>query len=164
MYDYYSDPYQNDYKAWLLGGIFLLVIFLAFFGIGCYLLVRQIQATRYMAVESVVVDHRIIYEIDPDNSHFGSHFTRPTYFDIVEYEINGKKYRKTADTPASANTPPDDIGKTITIYVNRDNPTDVVFRNSTHILLTTLCLIFPACGFVGTGFMFRKAYKIKKDD
>ena len=27
MSDCYSDPYQNDYKAWLLGGIFLLVIF-----------------------------------------------------------------------------------------------------------------------------------------
>ncbi len=108
-----------------------------------------------MAVESVVVDHRIIYEKDPDN-HFGTHSKRPTYYDIVEYEI--------ADTPSSVDTPPDDIGKIITIYVNREDPTDVVFKNSTHILLTTLCLIFPAGGFVGVGFMFRKAYQIKKDD
>lgn len=136
---------------------------LAFFGVGCYLLARQIQATRYMAVESVVVDHRIIYEKDPDN-HFGTHSKRPTYYDIVEYEIAEKKYRKTADTPSSVDTPLDDIGKIITIYVNREDPTDVVFKNSTHILLTTLCLIFPAGGFVGVGFMFRKAYQIKKDD
>lgn len=136
---------------------------LAFFGVGCYLLARQIQATRYMAVESVVVDHRIIYENDPDN-HFGTHSKRPTYYDIVEYEIAEKKYRKTADTPSSVDTPLDDIGKIITIYVNREDPTDVVFKNSTHILLTTLCLIFPAGGFVGVGFMFRKAYQIKKDD
>jgi hypothetical protein len=136
---------------------------LAFFGVGCYLLARQIQATRYMAVESVVVDHRIIYENDPDN-HFGTHSKRPTYYDIVEYEIAEKKYRKTADTPSSVDTPSDDIGKIITIYVNREDPTDVVFKNSTHILLTTLCLIFPAGGFVGVGFMFRKAYQIKKDD
>ena len=136
---------------------------LAFFGVGCYLLARQIQATRYMAVESVVVDHRIIYENDPDN-HFGTHSKRPTYYDIVEYEIAEKKYTKTADTPSSVDTPLDDIGKIITIYVNREDPTDVVFKNSTHILLTTLCLIFPAGGFVGVGFMFRKAYQIKKDD
>ena len=136
---------------------------LAFFGVGCYLLARQIQATRYMAIESVVVDHRIIYENDPDN-HFGTHSKRPTYYDIVEYEIAEKKYRKTADTPSSVDTPLDDIGKIITIYVNREDPTDVVFKNSTHILLTTLCLIFPAGGFVGVGFMFRKAYQIKKDD
>ncbi|MCI8342936.1 MAG: hypothetical protein HFE25_00550 [Clostridia bacterium] len=116
-----------------------------------------------MAVESVVVDHRIIYENDPDN-HFGTHSKRPTYYDIVEYEIAEKKYRKTADTPSSVDTPSDDIGKIITIYVNREDPTDVVFKNSTHILLTTLCLIFPAGGFVGVGFMFRKAYQIKKDD
>lgn len=163
MSDYYSDPYQSDYKVWLFGGIFLLIIFLAFFGTGCYMLARQIQATRFIAVESVVVDHKIIYENDPDK-HLGPHSKRPTYYDIVEYEIDGKKYRKTADAPSSANTPPDDMGKTITIYVNRDNPTDVVFRNSTHILLITLCLIFSVGGFVGTGFMFRKAYKIKKDD
>lgn len=163
MSNYYSDPYQNDYKAWLLGGIFFSIIFLAFFGTGCYLLVRQIQASRYTAIESVVVDHRIIYERDSGGS-IGNHFTRTAYYAIVEYEFDGKKYKKTADTPSSIDVPPGDMGTTITIYVNHDNPTDVVFRNSTHILLTTLCLIFPVGGFVGTAFMFRKAYKIKKDD
>ncbi len=158
MSDYYSDPYQNDYKAWLFGGIFLSIIFLAFFGTGCYLLVRQIQASRYMAIESVVVDHRIIYERDSKN------FKLTAYYAIVEYEFDGKKYKKTADTPSSVDVPPDDMGTTITIYVNPDNPTDVVFRNSMHISLTTLCLIFPVGGFVGTAFIFRKAYKIKKDD
>lgn len=116
-----------------------------------------------MAIESVVVDHKIIYENDP-YKNFGPHSEILTYYDIVEYEIGDKKYRKTADTPSSIDVPPDDIGKLITIYVNRDNPRDVVFRNSTHILLTTLCLIFPVGGFVGTAFIFRKAYKIKKDD
>ncbi len=163
MSDYYSDPYQNDYKAWLLGGIFLSIIFLAFFGVGLYLLARQIQASWYVETESVVVDHKIIYERDSGGSH-GSHFTRTAYYAIVEYEFDGKKYKKTADTPSSTDVPPDDMGKTITIYVNRNNPTDVVFRNSTHILLTTLCLTVPVGGFVGTAFMFRKAYKIKKDD
>ncbi len=113
-----------------------------------------------MAVESVVVDHRIIYEKDPDN-HFGTHSKRPTYYDIVEYEIAEKKYRKTADTSSSVDTPLDDIGKIITIYVNREDPTDVVFKNSTHILLTTLCLIFPAGGFVGVGFSVKRI-KLKK--
>lgn len=111
-----------------------------------------------MAIESAVVDHRIIYERDSKN------FKLTAYYAIVEYEFDGKKYKKTADTPSSIDVPPDDMGTTITIYVNHDHPTDVVFRNSTHILLTTLCLIFPVGGFAGTAFIFRKAYKIKKYD
>ena len=116
-----------------------------------------------MAVEPVVVDHKIIYEKTPTTA-ISAVILRDLLFRYSRIRNQRKKYRKTADTPVSTNTPPDDIGKIITIYVNRDNPTDVVFRNSTHILLTTLCLIFSAGGFVGTGFMFRKAYKIKKDD
>lgn len=114
-----------------------------------------------MAVESVVVDHRIIYEKDPDN-HFGTHSKRPTYYDIVEYEIAEKKYRKTADTPSSVDTPSDDIGKIITIYVNREDPTDVVFKNSTHILLTTLCLIFPQGDSLASALCSVKRIKLKK--
>ncbi len=163
MSDCYSDPYQNDYKAWLLGGIFLLVIFwhfsasaaiclqgkfkrLGIWQLSRWLLITELFTKTTPTIISVLIPSDLLITISSNT------------------KSPKKKYRKTADTPSSVDTPSDDIGKIITIYVNREDPTDVVFKNSTHILLTTLCLIFPAGGFVGVGFMFRKAYQIKKDD
>lgn len=162
MSDYYSDPYQDDFKAWLIGGIVFLIVFIAFFAVGIFLLVQQIKATQYTAIDAVAVDYRVVYE--SDYSSFSPNRQVPNYYYIVEYEIDGKTYKKTCDTPASKYNPPDDLGKIITVYVNPNNPKDAVFSNSTHILLTTLCIVVPVCGFVGTYFIFRKAHKIKKDD
>ena len=157
MSDYYSDPYKDDYKAWLIGGIVFSIIALAIFGVGCYLLARQIQASKFTAVDAVVVDHKMRRE-KYHNSYANY------YYDVVEYEIEGTKYIITCDTMASRDYPPDDIGKIITIYVNSTNPKDVVFSNSTHILLTVLCVAVPICGSVGIAFIFRKAHKIKNDN
>ncbi len=156
MRDYsITDNYSDDYKPWLMGGITLLIIFLAFFGAGIYLLTLQIKASRYTPTDAVVVDYKVIYDYAPDALYY------ETYLYVVEYESGGNTYRKTCDTPANRNTYLDDMGKVITIYVNPDNPQDAVFSNSTHVLLTVLCLIIPICGFVGTAFIFRKAHKIR---
>ena len=160
MTNYDSDPYANDYKAWLIGGIVFIIIFSAFFGTGIFLLTRQIKAMRYTPIEAIAVDYKVIYDND---SSLSPSYTAPSYFYIVEYEIDGKTYTITCDTSASKYDPPNDLGKVITIYVNPKNPRDVVFRNSTHIILTTVCLIVPVGGFVGTAFIFRKAHRIKQE-
>ena len=151
---------DDDYKPWLIGAIVFLIIFVAFFGVGIYLLTNQIRAARYTAMESVAVDYKVIYA----HSTGLSNSKEAEYFYIVEYEVDGKTYTKTCDTPASVNEPPTDLGKIITIYVNPKDPKDAVFSNSTHILLTVLCLVVPIGGFVGSAFLFRKAHKIKKDN
>ncbi len=159
--DDYDEELKDRYKNYLIAGFFFLFIFLVFFAVGCYLLVRQVQASKYTAIDAVVVDYKIVYVKE---SSLGVHgeSTEPNYFDVVEYKMNGQKYRKTCDTPASKNNEPDNIGKIITIYVNQNNPDDVVFKNSTHIILTIACLVVPFCGFIGVSFAFIKAHKIKK--
>ena len=158
-FDNYDETLKDKRKTCLIAGSFFLVILLVFFAAGCFLLVRQIQASQYLVIESVVVDYKIVYV---DDNRLGGRFPEPNYFNIVEYEMDGKTYRKTCDTPASKNTPPDTIGKIITIYVNPHNPEDVIFRNSTHIILTVACLVVPTIGFVVIGFVFRHAHKIKQ--
>lgn len=159
-FDKNNETLKEKRKICLIAGSFFLVILLIFFGVGCFLLVRQIQASRYKAIKAVVVDYRIVYTNDSESIE-GS-CTEATYLDVVEYEINGQKYLKTCDTPASRKVPPNDMGKIITIYVNPNNPDDVVFRNTTHVILTVGCLVVPALGFVAIGFVFRRAHKIKK--
>ena len=159
-FDDYDATLKERRKACLIAGSFFLVILLVFFGVGWFLLARQIQASRYTAVESVVVNYRVVYENDPESIE--GHYVHPVYYDVVEYEVNGQKYQKTCDTSASTDTPPNNIGKIITIYVNPNNPQDVVFRNSTHVILIVVCLGIPAIGFVIIGFVFRYAHKIKK--
>ena len=151
---------DDDYKPWLIGAIVFLIIFVAFFGAGIYLLINQIKAARYTAVDAVAVDYKIVYEHETGLSNS----VEESYYYIVEYEIGGKTYTKTCDTPASINRPPTDLGKIITVYVNPNDPTDAVFSNSTHILLTVLCLVVPVGGFVGSAFLLRKARRIKKDN
>ena len=160
QFDDYDETLKEKRKACLIAGWFFFFILLAFFCVGCFLLARQIQASRYVEMESVVVDYKLVYEHDKNPG--GSYSTVATYYDVVEYEMNGQKYQKTCDTTASKINPPDNIGNIITIYVNPNNPKDVVFRNSTHILLTVVCLVIPALGFVAIGFVFRYAHKIKE--
>ena len=105
-----------------------------------------------------MVYYKIIYE--HDDSSFG-YFEEANYYEVVEYEIDGQTYRKTCDTRAHNNKP--EMGKVITIFVNQDNPKDVVFSNSTHIVLAVACTVVPVGGFVGVGFVLRKAYKTKKE-
>lgn len=160
QFDDYDETLKEKRKACLIAGWFFLVILVIFFCVGCFLLARQIQASRYVEMDSVVVDYKLVYTQDRNPS--GSYSTVATYFDVVEYEINGQKYQKTCDTTASRINPPNNIGNVITIYVNPNNPKDVVFRNSTHILLTVVCLSIPTIGFVVIGFVFRYAHKIKE--
>lgn len=149
---------KEKYKACMIGGIFFLVILSVFFALGLYMVSRQIIAESYVRTEAVVVDYVLTYERDSD-----SHSETPVYYDIVEYEFDGVTYTRSCDTAASSYDPPiGDIGKVITIFVNPKNPKDVVFRNSTHAILITACIVIPVVGYVAIVFVFRKAYRIKK--
>ena len=134
-----AQEYQNlkdTYKACLIGGLAFLFGLSVFFGIGIYMLTQQIKAQSYVPTQAVVVDYAVWEDSDGDDS----------YSYVVEYEFDGVTYRKTSDTSVSLKHALNDTGKIITVYVNPDNPKDVVFRNSTHILLIVVCLGIPLIG------------------
>ena len=144
---------------YLLGGLFFLFILLCFFVLANYMLAQQIKANSYMPTKAVVVDYVLRNEIK-DIDH--SSTTIPTYYDIVEYEVDGKTYRKGCDTPSSSYTPPDNIGNVITVYVNRNNPNDVIFKNATHISLIIVLYVVCVSGFIIIAFLLYKAHTINK--
>lgn len=152
------DELKEKYKACMICGLFFLFVLSVFFAVGLYMVSRQIIAESYVKTEAVIVDYVLTYEEDSD-----SHTSTPVYYDIVEYVFDGVTYTRGCDTAASSYNPPiGDIGKVITIFVNPKNPKDVVFRNSTHVILITACIVIPVIGYVVIAFVLRKAYCIKK--
>lgn len=143
---------KETYKACLIGGLCFLFGLSVFFGLGIFMLIEQIKAQSYVPTQAVVVDYAVWEDSDGDDS----------YSYVVEYEFDGETYRKTSDTSVSLKHALNDRGKVITVYVNPDNPKDVVFRNSTHFILITACLGIPLIGYVIIAFVLRKAYRTKK--
>ena len=136
-----------------------MIILLAFFAVGCYMLSLQLKADSYVQVEAVVVDY---VKRNEHTERFDHSSTIPTYYNIVEYEFGGEVYRAACDTPASTYDPPNDNGEIINIFVNPNNPKDVVFRNSTHILLITVSYVVSVGGLCAVVFVFRKAHRNKQ--
>ena len=130
-------------KAYILGGCFFLIIGLVFFAFGCIMLKEQLTINKYVAVEAVIVDHYSWEEKDSNG------FDETVYNDIVEYEVNGITYRKGCDYGGYTREP-DNIGQTRTVYYNRDNPADVIFKSEARVALIVGCFIAMALG----AFMF----------
>ena len=158
-YKDYDEKLKDTYNQCLIGGIFFLLILSAFFAVGCYMLSLQLKADSYVATPATVVD--CVMRMERENH--GDYYTRiPVYYNIVEYEFDGKTYEVTCDTPASTYNPPNEEGTVIRIFVNPKNPKDVVFRNSTHVILIVACYTVSVIGFIAIAFVFRKAIRTKK--
>lgn len=151
---------KDSYRNCVLGGVFFLLIILAFFAVGTYMLALQIKADSYLEIESVVVDYsvRSSSSTNPDGTTSSDH----VYCHVVEYEIGGEVYRKTCDTPVTKDEAINGNGTKITVYVNPKDHGDVVFRTSTHILLTTVTYVVAAIGLPACAYVLHKARKIKK--
>lgn len=122
---------------YIFGGCFFLVIGIAFFVFGCIMLDEQLRINKYEPIEAVIVDH---YSYRDDDSP-----SYRTYNDVVEYEVNGTVYRKGCDY-GGYNREPDNIGQTRTVYYNRDNPDDVIFKTEARIPLIAGCFSAMAIG------------------
>ncbi len=94
-----------------------------------------IKTSSYVATDATVIS--VYYYYDSDGDRMG----RATY----EYVIDGQKFERESSISQSPSLCPA-VGETITIYVNPNNPLDVIDNKTSSILMTFMGMIFVLAG------------------
>ena len=126
----------NIDKKGLIIGIVVLIIGIGL-GIFSYFNIKSYNEKdkTYKEAEAVIVDYN--YEIDTDN---GDELRAI----IVEYEVDGRKYRKESD---SYSTITKSIGDKVMVKYNPNNPSDAIWKSdSSNIIVPIVSGLFVLVG------------------
>ena len=126
----------NIDKKGLIIGIVVLIIGIGL-GIFSYFNIKSYNEKdkTYKEAEAVIVDYN--YEIDTDN---GDELRAI----IVEYEVDGRKYRKESD---SYSTITKSIGDKVMVKYNPNNPSEAIWKSdSSNIIVPIVSGLFVLVG------------------
>lgn len=132
--------YNKNVKSSPVAGIILGIIFCV---VGVVLLIFGInnindynkKNEKYIEITSRVVDYKEQYDED-----------ELLYAIVVEYEVDGKVYRKASNTYT---TNPKSEGSEVIIKYNPNNPTDIIWKNDvSNIILPIVGGLFTAIGLI----------------
>ena len=134
-------------------GILISVVFVAV-GIGMSIFaINTIKKYNeknktYIEVTAIGVD----YDYDDDNAASL----------IVEYTVNGVKYRKASNLYTKPAKP---LGKEVKIKYNPKNPNDIIWKNdSTNIVLPIAAGIFVLIGVVGISVSIKEMFTSRDEE
>ena len=140
-----------DKAPYIIGGIVTIFVSLLCGFTASFILYKELLADSYIRTEAVVVDH--YYMRDDDYGY---------YYDVVEFTVGEETYTKVALNNGGHTYEPANIGESVIVYYNPDNPDDVLYKSSTHVLLIVVTyLVFAGCS-VGAIIIFYKLSKIIK--
>lgn len=121
-----------------IGGIMLAVV--------AYIIVSDYKfSQRAVPVTGKVIDYSSYYSTDSDGS--GSTMYTPTF----EYTYNGSKHTYTSST--SSSSPDFEMGESVEILVDPDNPGNVLVNAFWERWLLAVILGFMGSMFAGLGYM-----------
>ena len=124
-------------KLHLILAITCLIIGLGIIvGISFYEGLKSIQINRFNITTGTVVDYKV-FDFSYSNSNVHESYL---YAEIAEFEVNGKKYTVTNSVDSSHITK--NIGDSITIAYNPENPLDCVFIASSNKIFIILLALF----------------------
>jgi len=147
---------KQDYSPYIIGGIAVLLGFAICFSTATWMLTEILRANSYIKTDAIIIDLEPHETWDPDRE---SYIT--VYYNLIEYEVNGEKYRKLTETQNSL-FEHDKIGDPYVVYYNPNDPTDVLYKTPDRILMTTVLYIVAAAFTVGAVVIFYKYAKLKK--
>ncbi len=144
-----------DKAPYIIGGIVAIFVSLLCGVTASFMLYKELLTYSYVQTEAVVVDHYFTYNSSDDYGH---------YYDVVEFTVGDKTYTDIAYNNGSYIDEPANYGETITVYYNPDNPDEVLYKSSTHVIMITVCyIVFAGCA-VGAAIIFYKLSKIVKKE
>jgi len=135
---YRSNIINKPWQMLLFALPFLLFgIFMMIFSINMIVDTKQ-KSEIYVETQGIVVDHRYNYDSDGDD----------TTSIVVEYTVDGKKYRKTSSLGTSNPKP---IGTSVPIEYDPNNPSEALLEeDASNLLLICLSLLFTSVGAIMT--------------
>ena len=146
---------KKDATPYIVGIVAILFAFALCFSTAVWMLTEMLKADTYIKVDGVIIDKELHETWDSDGNY------NETYYNLIEYEVDGKKYQRLTETHNSI-WGHDKIGDPYTLYYNPDNPKDVVFKTPDRYLLTTVMFAFSAAFFAGEIVVICKFIKFKK--
>lgn len=144
---------KTDKAPYVIGGIATIFVSLLCGFTASFILYKELLANSYVRTEAIVVDHYYMRSADDDYGH---------YYDVVEFTVGEQTYTKVALNNGGHTYEPANIGESVTVYYNPDNPDDVLYKSPTHVLLIVVAYLVSAGSAVGATIIFYKLSKILK--
>lgn len=140
-------------SPFIIGGFATLIACLLCCFTASFMLYKDLSVNSYVQTEAIVVDHEYITSSDEG-----------MFYDVIQFTVDGKTYTKVALNNRAYYREPLNIGETIVVYYNPDNPDDVIFKSSSHVVMIVVCYLVAAGCAVGSAFLFIKLCKILKKE
>ena len=146
---------KQDFSPYIIGIIALFLGFALCFATATWMLSQLLKANSYVKTDAVIIDLEPYETWDAERETYVT-----TYYNLIEYEVNGEKYRKLTETQNSI-FGRDKIGDHYYVYYNPNDPSDVLFKTADRILMTTVCYLVSGGIAVGEIAVIIKFIKLK---
>lgn len=146
---------KQDLSPYIIGIVALCLGFALCFSTAIWMLTQQLKANSYIKTDGIIINREPHETWDAERNEYVT-----VYYNLIEYEVNGKKYQKLTETQNTI-FGSDSIGDKYVVYYNPKDPTDVLFKTPDRVLMTTVCFLVSGAIAAGGIAVIYKYVKLK---
>ena len=146
---------KQDKTPFIIGFVALFFGFALCFSTATWMLSQYLKANTYIRADAVIIDREAHDTWDSESGTYETH-----YYNLIEYEVDGKTYHKLTET-GNKLFGSDKIGDPYVVYYNPNDPTDVLFKTPDRVLLITVCYLVSGGFIAGEIVVIIKFIKLK---